>query len=170
MTLFHNDQNEDESWANNGPTAEEKDLKNEVAAENKENKMEKKTIEKLDKSKAALEQLKAQTAELTAKIDSLNAQAALEAQDDALKAGVRFFKSLYKGDLSNDFDELVEACHAMRDADPLLKCYAELPDDEFTQFIRRTVFTSCLEGFDMVRVIQNIGKTAVKELAEKHLG
>ena len=71
--------------------------------------MEKKTIEKLDKSKAALEQLKAQTAELTAKIDSLNAQAALEAQDDALKADVRFFKSLYKDDLSNDFDELVEA-------------------------------------------------------------
>ena len=128
--------------------------------------MKKKTVERLDKSKTALEQAKAQLAELTAELEATKAQAALEAQDDALKAAKRFFKSLYKGDLSNDFDELVEACHAMRDADPLLKCYAELPEDEFTQFIRRTIFGSVLENFDMVRVIHNIGKNAGKELAE----
>ena len=131
--------------------------------------MKKKTVEKLDMSKSALEQLKGQMAELHAEHEALKAQAALEAQDDATKAAKRFFKSLYKGDLKNDFDELVEACNGMRDSDPTLKCHSELPDDEFSQFIRRTVFGSVLDGFDMLRVIDNIRKNAGVELAAKYL-
>ena len=61
-------------------------------------------------SKSALEQLKEQMAELHAEHGALKAQAGLESMDDAVKAAKRFFKSLYKVDLVNDFDELVEAC------------------------------------------------------------
>ena len=131
--------------------------------------MKKKTVEKLQASKNKKDQLKAQLAEITAEREALKAQAALEAQDDAVKAAKRFLKSLYKGDLKNDWDELKTAFEEMRAADPALKCYESLPDDEFHGFCR-TVFRSVGDGFDMLRVIDSIRKNAGEELAAKYLG
>ena len=71
--------------------------------------------------------------------------------------------------MGNDFRELQECCKAMHESDPALKCYSELPNDEFTQFIRRTMFGSVLDGFDMLRVIDNCRKNAGEELTAKYL-